>query len=79
MNRSHTSHPGVTANEPGGRFELRFPSLFDTGRALCFPCNESGDVALDDMGERMRNNYFLARTLVGRDWGCPKVYAPSGD
>jgi len=53
--------------------QLRFASLFDPGRALSFPCNDCGEVHLDGLSERARNNYFLARTTVGRDYGPPIV------
>ncbi|HXD06614.1 MAG TPA: hypothetical protein VN680_11220 [Burkholderiaceae bacterium] len=55
--------------------QLYFASLFHPGRALCFPCDRSGEVQLDGLSERARNNYFLARTTVGRDYGHPIVIA----
>lgn len=55
------------------RFELRFRSLFDDGRALAFPCDAAGHVALDTLSERARNNYFFARTVIGRDFAMPAV------
>jgi hypothetical protein len=54
-------------------FELRFQSLFNDGRALAFPCDATGHVALDALSERARNNYFYARTVVGRDFATPAV------
>jgi len=53
--------------------ELRFDALFQEGRALSFPCDESGHVCLDDMSERARTNYFFARTVIGRDFQTPTV------
>ena len=55
------------------RFELRFQSLFNTGRALAFPCDHDGAVDLDALSERARNNFFYAKTLVGRDFAVPEV------
>lgn len=55
------------------RFELQFRSLFNEGRALAFPCDAAGQVSLDAMSERARNNYFHARTVVGRDFATPSV------
>ena len=55
--------------------ELYFASLFDPGRALSFPCDCCGEVQLDGLSERARNNYFFARTVVGRDYGTPIVIA----
>ena len=64
MNASASTHSG---------FELRFPSLFDEGRALAFPCDAAGHVELDALSERARSNYFHARTAIGRDFGFPAV------
>ncbi len=55
------------------RFELRFESLFNTGRALAFPCDAAGRVEIDALSERARCNYFYARTVVGRDFAFPAV------
>jgi hypothetical protein len=54
-------------------FELRFDSLFQPGRALSFPCDAEGHVDLDTLSERARDNYFFARTFVGRDFTAPVV------
>lgn len=54
-------------------FELRFESLFDPGRALCFPCDRRGEVELDTLSEKARRNYFYARTVVGREFANPSV------
>ena len=45
------------------QFELRFQSLFDNGRGFSFPCNPKGQVDLDRLSERARNNYFYARAV----------------
>ena len=57
----------------GDIFELRFESLFDAGRALAFPCDAQGGVALDALSERARQNYLFARAVVGRDYASPVV------
>ncbi len=58
---------------PALRFELRFESLFHSGRALSFPCDGRGLVELDALSERARRNYFYARTVVGREYATPTV------
>jgi hypothetical protein len=58
-----------------GKFQLRFHSLFASGRGFAFPCDHQGHVDLDGMSERARNNYFFARAMVGRDLACPAVEA----
>jgi len=55
------------------RFELRFESLFQQGRALAFPCDERGRVELDRLSDRARSNYLYARAVVGREFSVPAV------
>ena len=54
-------------------FELLFASLANNGRSLSFPCNEAGRVDIDALSERARNNYFYARSTVGRDFAVPRI------
>lgn len=54
-------------------YELRFQSLHRQGRGWAFPCNAQGEVDLDHLGERARNNYFFARALMGLDYAFPRV------
>jgi hypothetical protein len=54
-------------------FELRFQSLFDPGRGLCFPCDAQGRVDLDALSDRARQNYLYARAVVGREFAVPRV------
>jgi hypothetical protein len=63
----------ITARQ-GELFELRFQSLFVEGRAWAFPCNAQGYVDLDHMSDRARNNYFFARSVIGREVTLPRVY-----
>ena len=58
-------------------FELYFPSLRLSSPALSFPCNAGGEVWLDTLSERARENYLFARALMGRDYGAPTVQATS--
>lgn len=65
----------ITLNQPlkPTCFELRFESLFNPGRGLVFPCDANGLVELDSLSERLRQNYFYARTVVGREYATPSV------
>ena len=54
-------------------FQLCFRSLFHSGRGYAFPCDPHGQVDLDRMSERARNNYFYARAMVGRELSPPAV------
>ena len=56
-------------------YEICFRSLFHTGRALCFPCDAHGNVELDALSDRARQNYLYARAVVGRDYAYPTVLA----
>lgn len=55
------------------RFELRFQSLFDSGRGYAFPCDPMGRVDLDGLSESARNNYLYARAMVGRELALPAM------
>lgn len=54
-------------------YELRFSPLRHEARALSFPCDAAGQVDLDALGERSLNDYFLARSTIGRDFARPCV------
>lgn len=54
-------------------YQLRFRPLFEEGRAYAFPCDSSGRVDLDALSDRARNNYFYARTVIGREFESPSV------
>jgi hypothetical protein len=62
---------------PAADFELRFRSLFNQGRAMAFPCDAQGHVDLDALSEIARENYFYARTVVGREYAVPAVMPAS--
>jgi hypothetical protein len=53
--------------------ELRFMSLFNGGRGLAFPCDSTGHVDLDVLSERSRQNYFYARSFIGREFFLPSI------
>lgn len=58
---------------PDSGYEIRFQSLFNTGRALSFPCDAQGRVQLDSLSDRARDNYLYARAVVGREFAYPSV------
>lgn len=68
--------PGGEAGH-GPDFELRFQSLFHAGKALAFPCNARGEVSLDALSERARENYLFARAVVGHEYAVPVVTSRS--
>ena len=55
------------------RYELRFISLFNGGRGYAFACDARGHVDISDLSEPLRNNYFYARTVIGREFSVPSV------
>jgi hypothetical protein len=55
------------------QFELRFQSLFNSGRGYSFPCDPKGLVDLDQLSDGARNNYLYARAMVGRELAFPAV------
>ena len=54
-------------------YEIRFCSLLDQGCALAFPCDARGEVEMDSLSDRARNNYLYARAVVGREYATPAV------
>ncbi|HSV45485.1 MAG TPA: hypothetical protein VLJ58_06810 [Ramlibacter sp.] len=59
------------------QYELRFQSLFDSGRGFAFPCDATGLVDLNQLSDRARTNYLFARAVVGRELAAPAV-RPAG-
>ena len=57
------------------RFELRFQSLSDAGRALAFQCDADGRVDLNALDRATFNDYLYVRALVGRDFEVPCIRA----
>jgi len=62
-------------SSPAGQqsFQLWFVSLNNAGRALSFPCDAGGAVALDELSEHGRCNYLYARAVVGHEFAWPVV------
>jgi len=58
---------------PPSRYRVYFRSLFHSGRGFAFPCDARGEVHLDALSERARNNYLYARAMVGRELAPPAV------
>ncbi len=61
-------------SRPPGLWALQFPSL-RAGGAYVFPCDERGNVPLDELGPRALLDYFFARRMVGRMLDRPRVIA----
>ena len=66
------SHSSTSAT-PRSRYELLFACLFKPGRGYAFPCDAEGNVAIDDLCDRTRDNYFFARAVVGRELSFPMI------
>jgi hypothetical protein len=52
---------------------LHFEPLSAQGAGLDIPCDPQGRVGLDALGEKLRNDYFFARALIGRLFARPTV------
>lgn len=61
-----------TRTQPSN-FEVWYESFASDGRALSFPCDAEGRVDIDALSERCRNNYFLVRAMLGRDYASPRI------
>lgn len=58
-------------------YELHFNALFGDRRSFSFPCDATGRVDMDTLGERARVNYLYARAMMGLEVSWPDV-RPSG-
>lgn len=67
----------MTTAKSSSQFQLRFRSLFNSGRGYAFPCDPKGQVDLDGLSDRARNNYLFARAMVGRELAVPDL-VPAG-
>jgi len=57
----------------GMHYEIHYAPLFATSPELSFPCDAEGHVSIDLLSNRARNNYFYARTVIGREYAPPAV------
>ncbi len=73
---NHYLRSSRSASPPGDPCSctLLFQPLFRAGRTFTFPCDPQGRVDLDAMSERVRNNYFYARAMRGRELALPSVH-----
>lgn len=71
----HELSSSLTATQPAepSACTLLFRSLFRAGRGFAFPCDLRGNVDMDALSERARNNYFYARAMIGRELTYPSV------
>ena len=49
----------------------RYVSTF--GRGFAFPCDALGQVPLNDLSDRLRDNYLYARAVVGNELSWPVI------
>jgi hypothetical protein len=59
--------------EPETTHLLHFEPLGASGAGLDIPCDPQGRVGLDALGDKLRNDYFFARALIGRLFAKPTV------
>lgn len=53
--------------------ELLFGSLRAHGPNIVVPCDATGNVDIDALSPRMRDTYFWARAMIGREYLYPAV------
>ena len=72
-----TPAPSALRAVPEATHLLHFEPLTAGDAGLDIPCDPSGRVGLDALGDKLRNDYFFARTLIGRLFAAPIVrHAP---
>ena len=54
-------------------FVLCFCRLQDGHQAYVFPCDAGGNVDMDALSDRARNDYLYARALMGLQMSWPAV------
>ena len=54
-------------------YELRYASSRGRGGGFVFPCSESGQVDMNRLSDRRRNDYFYARAVAGNQLEFPVV------
>ncbi|MEJ6006815.1 hypothetical protein WG899_14785 [Paucibacter sp. AS339] len=73
QSKSPQTQPNNCLGTMSNQFELRFQSLFHSGKALSFPCDSRGDVLLDSLSAKALENYLFARAVVGHEYANPVV------
>lgn len=63
----------LPANEALPTHLLHFEPLSAQSAGLDIPCDPQGRVGLDALGDKLRNDYFFARALIGRVFARPTV------
>ncbi len=63
----------MSSNTSVAQYQIRFESLFHSGRALTFPCDAAGHVQMDQLSDQARENYLYARAVVGREFASPVI------
>ena len=71
-------NPRPLVASPPAHCELRFQSLLDAGRCYAFPCDAAGNVDMDSLSDRARDNYLYARTVIGREFSRPAIVVSAG-
>lgn len=62
-----------TPSRSSSRHELRFHPLDNSRPVFAFRCDARGEVDLDQLSSRDRNNYLYARVSIGREFAKPSV------
>lgn len=71
-------NPSIRPLDTSAASALWFQSLTDPQRGFEFPCDAQGRVDLDCLSELARDDYFLARALIGHDYAYPTVVKHAG-
>ena len=75
---SSSNHQSRPRRDRAPRHEVLFASLYRQGHALAFPCDEFGEVDIDQLPPVARRNYLEACASVGRDYAMPQVRPMAG-
>lgn len=64
---------------PATPWALRYESLRSDEGVYVFPCDEWGNVPLNELGRNTLLDYLFARRMVGRTLARPRVIPISGE
>ncbi len=70
---SKTTFADVLPTDAEPTHLLHFEPLTYQGAGLDIPCDGQGRVGLDALGDKLRNDYFFARALIGCLFARPTI------
>lgn len=61
---------------PAPEYRICFLPVSESDRSVAFPCDSNGQVNLDFLKPREKNNYLFARAMRGRNYAAEAITRP---